>query len=234
MSDVGDAFGAAAMLILNLESGLAEIVLLSLRISLLAVAAACVIGLPFGAALAVFRFPGRTLVVVALNALMGLPPVVVGLIVYLALSRSGPLGTLGLLFTPTAMIIAQVILVAPIIAALTRQSVNDLWQEYSEHLRSIGSGPLQTILTLLWDNRFSLITSVLAGFGRASAEVGAVMIVGGNIDHVTRVMTTSIALETSKGDLTLALGLGIVLLVLALSVNATAFFVNEAAMKRHG
>jgi|TARA_B100001964_G_scaffold181032_1_gene200149 tungstate transport system permease protein len=234
MSDVGDAFGAAAMLILNLESGLAEIVLLSLRISLLAVAAACVIGLPVGAALAVFRFPGRTLVVVALNALMGLPPVVVGLIVYLALSRSGPLGTLGLLFTPTAMIIAQVILVAPIIAALTRQSVNDLWQEYSEHLRSIGSGPLQTILTLLWDNRFSLITSVLAGFGRASAEVGAVMIVGGNIDHVTRVMTTSIALETSKGDLTLALGLGIVLLVLALSVNATAFFVNEAAMKRHG
>ena len=194
MSDVGDAFGAAAMLILNLESGLAEIVLLSLRISLLAVAAACVIGLPVGAALAVFRFPGRTLVVVALNALMGLPPVVVGLIVYLALSRSGPLGTLGLLFTPTAMIIAQVILVAPIIAALTRQSVNDLWQEYSEHLRSIGSGPLQTILTLLWDNRFSLITSVLAGFGRASAEVGAVMIVGGNIDHVTRVMTTSIAL----------------------------------------
>jgi len=234
MSDVGDAFGAAAMLILNLESGLAEIVLLSLRISLLAVAAACVIGLPVGAALAVFHFPGRTLVVVALNALMGLPPVVVGLIVYLALSRSGPLGTLGLLFTPTAMIIAQVILVAPIIAALTRQSVNDLWQEYSEHLRSIGSGPLQTILTLLWDNRFSLITSVLAGFGRASAEVGAVMIVGGNIDHVTRVMTTSIALETSKGDLTLALGLGIVLLVLALSVNATAFFVNEAAMKRHG
>ncbi len=234
MSDVGDAFGAAAMLILNLESGLAEIVLLSLRISLLAVAAACVIGLPVGAALAVFRFPGRTLVVVALNALMGLPPVVVGLIVYLALSRSGPLGTLGLLFTPTAMIIAQVILVAPIIAALTRQSVNDLWQEYSEHLKSIGSGPLQTIRTLLWDNRFSLITSVLAGFGRASAEVGAVMIVGGNIDHVTRVMTTSIALETSKGDLTLALGLGIVLLVLALSVNATAFFVNEAAMKRHG
>ena len=234
MSDVGDAFGAAAMLILNLESGLAEIVLLSLRISLLAVAVACLIGLPVGAALAVFRFPGRTLIVVALNALMGLPPVVVGLIVYLILSRSGPLGTLGLLFTPTAMIIAQVILVTPIIAALTRQSVNDLWQEYSEHLGSIGSGPLQTIRTLLWDNRFSLITTVLAGFGRASAEVGAVMIVGGNIDHVTRVMTTSIALETSKGDLALALGLGIILLVLALSVIATAFFVNEAAMKRHG
>lgn len=234
MTDVGDAFGAAAMLILNFESGLAEIVLLSLRISLLAVAVACVIGLPVGAALAVFRFPGRTLIVVALNALMGLPPVVVGLIVYLILSRSGPLGTLGLLFTPTAMIIAQVILITPIIAALTRQSVNDLWQEYSEHLLSIGSGPLQTIRTLLWDNRFSLITTVLAGFGRASAEVGAVMIVGGNIDHVTRVMTTSIALETSKGDLALALGLGIVLLVLALSVNAAAFFVNEAAMKRHG
>ena len=234
MTDIGDAFAAAAALIINFESGLTEIVVLSLQVSLFAVAIACVIGLPVGAALAVFRFPGRTVIVVILNALMGLPPVVVGLIVYLILSRSGPLGTLGLLFTPSAMIIAQVLLVTPIIAALTRQSTGDLWKEYSEHLRSVGIGPLQTIATLLWDNRFSLITTVLAGFGRASAEVGAVMIVGGNIDHVTRVMTTSIALETSKGDLALALGLGIILLVLALSVNTAAFLVNEAAMKRHG
>ncbi|MFP6732692.1 MAG: ABC transporter permease [Rhodospirillales bacterium] len=234
MSDVGGAFAAAATLILNLESGLAEIVALSLQVSLIAVAIACIIGLPVGAALAVFRFPGRKVLVVVLNALMGLPPVVVGLIVYLVLSRSGPLGTLGLLFTPTAMIIAQVLLITPIVAALTRQSTEDLWNEYSEHLTSIGSSPIQIVVTLLWDNRFSLITTVLAGFGRASAEVGAVMIVGGNIDHVTRVMTTSIALETSKGDLALALGLGIILLVLALSVNAAAFLIGEAAMKRHG
>ena len=234
MSDVGGAFAAAATLILNLESGLAEIVALSLQVSLIAVAIACIIGLPVGAALVVFRFPGRKVLVVVLNALMGLPPVVVGLIVYLVLSRSGPLGTLGLLFTPTAMIIAQVLLITPIVAALTRQSTEDLWNEYSEHLTSIGSSPIQIVVTLLWDNRFSLITTVLAGFGRASAEVGAVMIVGGNIDHVTRVMTTSIALETSKGDLALALGLGIILLVLALSVNAAAFLIGEAAMKRHG
>jgi tungstate transport system permease protein len=234
MSDVGGAFAAAATLILNLESGLAEIVALSLQVSLIAVAIACIIGLPVGAALAVFRFPGRKVLVVVLNALMGLPPVVVGLIVYLVLSRSGPLGTLGLLFTPTAMIIAQVLLITPIVAALTRQSTEDLWNEYSEHLTSIGSSPIQIVVTLLWDNRFSLITTVLAGFGRASAEVGAVMIVGGNIDHVTRVMTTSIALETSKGDLALALGLGIILLVLALSVNAAAFLIGEAAMKRDG
>ena len=198
MSDVGGAFAAAATLILNLESGLAEIVALSLQVSLIAVAIACIIGLPVGAALAVFRFAGRKVLVVVLNALMGLPPVVVGLIVYLVLSRSGPLGTLGLLFTPTAMIIAQVLLITPIVAALTRQSTEDLWNEYSEHLTSIGSSPIQIVVTLLWDNRFSLITTVLAGFGRASAEVGAVMIVGGNIDHVTRVMTTSIALEPTR------------------------------------
>ncbi|NQV57263.1 MAG: ABC transporter permease, partial [Rhodospirillales bacterium] len=179
MSDLTDAFAAAAALIFGFESGLAEIVLLSIQVSLAAVTIACVIGLPVGAALAVFRFPGRTPIIVILNALMGLPPVVVGLMVYLILSRSGPLGTLGLLFTPSAMIIAQVLLVTPIIAALTRQSTEDLWSEYKDHLRSIGSGPLQTIRTLLWDNRFSLITTVLAGFGRASAEVGAVMIVGG-------------------------------------------------------
>ena len=232
--ELGDAFAAALALIVNFEQGLAEIVMLSLQVSLIAVALACVIGLPIGAALAIFKFPGRIVVTVILNAMMGLPPVVVGLIVYLILSRSGPLGTLGLLYTPTAMIIAQICLITPIIAALTRQTTEGLWDEYSEHLKSIGIGPWQSITTLLWDNRFNLITSVLAGFGRASAEVGAVMIVGGNIDHVTRVMTTSIALETSKGNLTLALGLGIVLLALALSVNAAAFLINEAAMKRHG
>ena len=232
--EIGDAFAAAMALIINFESGLAEIVLLSLQVSIIAVAIACLIGLPIGAALAVFQFPGRTAIAVILNAMMGLPPVVVGLIVYLTLSRSGPLGTLGLLYTPTAMIIAQICLVTPIIAALTRQTTEDLWQEYAEHLRSIGIGPWGAVTTLLWDNRFSLITTILAGFGRASAEVGAVMIVGGNIDHVTRVMTTSIALETSKGDLALALGLGIILLVLALSVNAAAFIINDAAMKRHG
>ena len=232
--EFGDAFAAAMALIINFESGLAEIVLLSLQVSIVAVAIACLIGLPIGAALAVFQFPGRTAIAVILNAMMGLPPVVVGLIVYLTLSRSGPLGTLGVLYTPTAMIIAQICLVTPIIAALTRQTTEDLWQEYAEHLRSIGVGPWGAVTTLLWDNRFSLITTILAGFGRASAEVGAVMIVGGNIDHVTRVMTTSIALETSKGDLALALGLGIILLALALSVNAAAFIINDAAMKRHG
>ena len=232
--EIGDAFAAAMALIINFESGLAEIVLLSLQVSIVAVAIACLIGLPIGAALAVFQFPGRTAIAVILNAMMGLPPVVVGLIVYLTLSRSGPLGTLGLLYTPTAMIIAQICLVTPIIAALTRQTTEDLWREYAEHLRSIGIGPWRAVTTLLWDNRFSLITTILAGFGRASAEVGAVMIVGGNIDHVTRVMTTSIALETSKGDLALALGLGIILLALALSVNAAAFIINDAAMKRHG
>jgi tungstate transport system permease protein len=234
MTDFSDAFTAAISLIINFESGLAEIVGLSLQVSFVAVLAASLIGLPIGAALAVFRFPGRTTLVVILNALMGLPPVVVGLIVYLILSRSGPLGTLGLLFTPSAMIIAQTILIAPIIAALTRQSTAALWAEYSEQFKSLGTGPGQTVVTLLWDNRFSTVTTILAGFGRASAEVGAVMIVGGNIDHVTRVMTTAIALETSKGDLALALGLGIILLCLALGVNAAAYMINEAALKRHG
>ncbi|MBT4589933.1 MAG: ABC transporter permease [Rhodospirillaceae bacterium] len=234
MSDFSDAFAAALTLIINFESGLAEIVGLSLQVSFVAVLAASVIGLPLGAALAVFRFPGRVTLVVLLNALMGLPPVVVGLIVYLILSRSGPLGTLGLLFTPTAMIIAQTILIMPIIAALTRQSTATMWDEYSEQFKSFGTSRSETVLTLLWDNRFGLMTTILAGFGRASAEVGAVMIVGGNIDHVTRVMTTTIALETSKGDLALALGLGIILLCLALSVNAAAYLINESALKRHG
>ena len=229
MSDFASAFSAAVSLILRLDADLAEIVLLSLRVSLSAVLVAAAIGLPLGAATAVFRFPGRMGIVVILNALMGLPPVVVGLVVYLLLSRAGPLGVMGLLFTPTAMIVAQVFLIFPIIAALTRQVVEDLWEEYAEQLRSLGATPSRAMPTLLWDSRFSLLTTILAGFGRASAEVGAVMIVGGNIDHVTRVMTTAIALEVSKGDLALALGLGIILIVLSLGVTGAAFVIKEAA-----
>jgi tungstate transport system permease protein len=229
MNEFSEAFGAAGRMIATLDRDLVEIVALSLRVSLSAVAVAALIGLPLGAALALLRFPGRRALTVAVNALMGLPPVVLGLIVYLLLSRAGPLGVLGLLFTPTAMIVAQVLLVTPIIAALARQVVEDLWAEYEEQLRSLGAAPGRAIPTLLWDGRFSLVTAVLAGFGRASAEVGAVMIVGGNIDHVTRVMTTAIALETARGDLALALGLGIILLLLSLAVNGAAFLLGEAA-----
>jgi len=233
VNDFGNALSAAAALVISGDAELMEIVGLSLRVSLAAVFIAAAIGLPLGAAVALFRFPGRTTIVVLLNAFMGLPPVVVGLIVYLLLSRAGPLGTLGLLFTPSAMIIAQVILVTPIIAALARQVIEDLWTEYEEQLRSLGAGPGRALTALLWDGRFSLVTAVLAGFGRASAEVGAMMIVGGNIDHVTRVMTTAIALEVSKGDLALALGLGIILLTLSASINAAAFLIKEAAQRRH-
>ena len=231
MSDFGDALAAATALVIGGDAALVEIVALSLKVSFLAVLIASVIGLPLGAALVIFRFPGRLSIAVLLNALMGLPPVVVGLMVYLLLSRVGPLGTLGLLFTPKAMIIAQVILVTPIIAALTRQLIEDIWVEYEEQLRSLGAGPVRALPTLLWDGRFSLITAVLAGFGRASAEVGAVMIVGGNIDHVTRVMTTAIALEVSKGDLALALGLGMILLALSASINAAAFLIKDMAQR---
>jgi tungstate transport system permease protein len=216
------------------EPRLWQIVGLSLAVSLSAVALAALVAMPLGAALAVARFPGRQAVIVVLNALMGLPPVVVGLFIYLLLSRAGPLGELGLLFTPAAMVIAQTVLVLPIIAALTRQSVEDAWQEYAEQLRSLGVDGSRAALTVLWDIRFSLLTAVLAGLGRASAEVGAVMIVGGNIDGVTRVMTTTIALETSKGDLPLALGLGTVLIAVVLALNATAHLVKEAAQRRYG
>jgi tungstate transport system permease protein len=229
MSDIAQAFAAAFGLIASRDPGLLEIVLLSLRVSATAVAIASLVGLPLGAAVALFRFPGRRTVAVLLSALMGLPPVVVGLVVYLLLSRSGPFGVLGLLFTPLAMIVAQTVLIAPIVAALARQVVEDLWVEYSEQLRSLGATPGGAIWTLLWDGRFSLVTAVLAGFGRASAEVGAVMIVGGNIDHVTRVMTTTIALETSKGDLPLALGLGLILITLSLIINGAAFVLRDAA-----
>ena len=221
-------------LVATLDLRLWEIVALSLAVSLSAVACATLLGLPVGAAIAVGRFPGRQGVVVVLNALMGLPPVVVGLFVYLLLSRAGPLGELGLLFTPPAMVIAQTILVLPIIAALARQSVEDAWREYEEQLRSLGVEGVRAALTVLWDIRFSLLTAVLAGLGRASAEVGAVMIVGGNIDGVTRVMTTTIALETSKGDLPLALGLGMVLIAIVLALNAAAQVVKDAAQRRFG
>jgi tungstate transport system permease protein len=211
-----------------------EIVVLSLEVSLAAVLLAAAIGLPLGAVVAVARFPGREAVIVLLNALMGLPPVVVGLAVYLLLSRAGPLGELGLLFTPGAMVIAQTVLITPIIAALARQAIEDAWREYEEQLRSLGVHGMRAALTLLWDTRFSLLTAVLAGLGRASAEVGAVMIVGGNIDGVTRVMTTTIALETSKGDLPLALGVGVVLITIVLVLNAAAVLVKELAQRRYG
>jgi len=229
MNDFSNAFATALQLIATWDPALVEIVALSLKVSFLGVGLAALIGLPLGAAVALVPFPGRRLLVILLSAMMGLPPVVVGLVVYLLLSRAGPLGVLGLLFTPTAMILAQCLLVAPILAALTRQVVEDLWCDYSEQLRSLGCSPARAIPTLLWDARVALVTVLLAGFGRASAEVGAVMIVGGNIEHVTRVMTTAIALETSRGDLALALGLGLVLMVLSLLINAAAFLCRELA-----
>jgi len=234
MTGLGEAFAAAWALVVGLDSGLAGIVLLSLQVSLSAALIATLIGLPLGAAIAVERFPGRQVLIVMLNALMGLPPVVVGLLIYLLLSRAGPLGSLGILFTPQAMVIAQTVLIIPIIAALSRQTIEDAWREYSEQLRSLGARRFRAGMTLIWDTRFSLLTIVLAGFGRAAAEVGAVMIVGGNIDGVTRVMTTTIALETSKGDLPLALGLGIVLITLVIVLNALAAVIREVAQRRYG
>jgi|UPI0002F3DF4F tungstate transport system permease protein len=213
----------AWQLIMSGDATLFAIVKLSLAVSLSAVVLAAVIGLPLGASLALMRFPGRSAIVVLVNAFMGLPPVVVGLAVYLLLSRSGPLGNLGILFTPTAMIVAQAILIVPIIAALTRQTIEDLWIEYRDELSAMDVGPLGRITTLLWDARFSLLTALLAGFGRAAAEVGAVMIVGGNMEGFTRTMTTAIALETSKGNLPLALGLGMILVVIVLAINAAAW-----------
>jgi tungstate transport system permease protein len=234
MRTILDAFAAALPLLVGFDAGLMEIVLLSLKVSMLAVAAAALVGLPLGAGLALVHFPGRRLAAILLNALMGLPPVVVGLVVYLLLSRSGPLGVFGLLFSPTAMILAQIVIVTPIIAALTRQLVEDMWAEYREQLQSLGCSARRAIPTLLWDGRFSLVTALLAGFGRASAEVGAVMIVGGNIDGFTRVMTTAIALETSKGNLQLAIGLGLVLLAIILSINTLAWGVRQWAERHAG
>jgi tungstate transport system permease protein len=221
--DVSSAFRAAFSLITSLDPQFLQIVALSLRVTLTAILLAAVIGLPLGALLAIARFPGRSALIVVVNGLMGLPPVVAGLLVFLFLSRSGPLGGLGWLFTPTAMIVAQTLLVLPIVIALTRGTIEELWNEYREHLTSLGLTGRRAIPTLLWDGRFALITGLLAGFGRASAEVGAVLIVGGNIAGYTRTMTTAIALETSKGDLPLALGLGMVLITLTLFINAAAY-----------
>ena len=220
MDDLASAFALALRLVLEADPELLGIVALSLRVSLTAVAIACLIGMPLGALLATVPFPGRSAAVVVVNALMGLPPVVVGLLVYLLLSRSGPLGVLGLLYTPAAMVIAQTILVTPIVAALSRAVLVRMEEEYGLFLRALAVGRGRALLTLLYEARFALLTVALAGFGRAIAEVGAVMMVGGNIRHVTRVMTTAIALETAKGEIALALGLGVILLALALAVNA--------------
>jgi len=225
---------SALQLLLAGDPALLAIVRLSLIVSLSAVVFGGLIGVPFGAAVALIRFPGREAVIVILNALMGLPPVVVGLAIYLLLSRSGPLGSWGLLFTPQAMIVAQTVLIAPIIAALTRQTVEDLWSEYRDELAAMDVGPLGRITTLIWDGRFSLVTALLAGFGRAAAEVGAVLIVGGNIDGFTRTMTTAIALETSKGDLPLAIGLGLVLIALVVVVSAAAWGLRRAGERFAG
>ena len=225
---------SAVELVLSGDPTLFGIVALSLYVTLSATVAACLIGLPVGALVALTRFPGRNGLIVLLNGCMGLPPVVVGLLVFLLLSRSGPLGPFGLLFTPRAMIFAQATLIAPIIAALTRQLIEDLWAEYCDELTAMAVGPVGRVATLLWDARFSLVTIALAGFGRAAAEVGAVMIVGGNIDGFTRVMTTTIALETSKGDLPLAIGLGLVLIIVILTVNALAWAVRGWSERHAG
>jgi tungstate transport system permease protein len=234
LPDLAAAATTALHLILSLDHTVSGILLLSLRVSFSATLLAALVGLPLGALLAVARFPGRRGVVAGLNALMGLPPVVAGLAIYLLLSRSGPLGQFGLLFTPGAMVIAQAVLIAPIMAALARQVLEALWEEYAEQLRSFGASPLRAVPTLLWDGRFALLTVLLAGFGRASAEVGAVMIVGGNIEGFTRVMTTAIALETSKGDLPLALALGMLLMTVVLAVNLAAQGARDLAARRAG
>ena len=224
----------ALQLVLSGDPALYAIVRLSLFVSLSAAILAALIGVPFGALIALTRFRGRESVIVTLNALMGLPPVVVGLAVFLLLSRSGPLGSWGLLFTPQAMVVAQAVLVTPIIAALARQTIEDLWVEYRDELAAMNVGPWRRIGTLLWDARFSLLTALLAGFGRAAAEVGAVIIVGGNIDGFTRTMTTAITLETSKGDLPLAIGLGMVLIVIVIAVNALAWTARRAGERFAG
>lgn len=232
--DVTSAFVEGFSLITRLDPGFLAIVGLSLKVTLTALVLAALIGLPLGAWLAMARFPGRSALVITINALMGLPPVVAGLIVFLLLSRSGPLGNWGLLFTPTAMVIAQTLLVLPIVVSLTRATLEELWAEYRDHLTSLGLTGLRAIPTLLWDGRFALATGLLAGFGRASAEVGAVLMVGGNIAHYTRTMTTTIALETSKGDLPLALGLGIVLMTLTLAINAAAYAASRVGARYAG
>jgi tungstate transport system permease protein len=225
---------SAFHLLLTADPTLFSIVGLSLAVSLTAAVLASFIGMPLGALVALTRFRGRVFVIVVMNALMGLPPVIVGLAVYLSLSRSGPLGSWGLLFTPSAMVIAQTILVTPIIAALTRQTIEDLWLEYRDEFAAMDIGALQRISTLLWDGRFSLVTALLAGFGRAAAEVGAIIIVGGNIEGFTRTMTTAIALETSKGNLPLAVGLGVILMGIVVLVSGLAWGLRRAGERFAG
>jgi tungstate transport system permease protein len=234
MHEFSTSLALAGDLVTSGDARLVAIVWLSLRISLAATLISCLLGMPLGALLSVGRFPGRRSLVVLFNGFMGLPSVVVGLIVYLLLSRAGPLGHFGLLFTPTAMIIAQTVLITPLVTALARQVTEDEWHEYREYLRSLRVRRTRAARTLLWNARFALVTAALAGFGRAIAEVGAVMIVGGNIDGVTRVMTTTIALETSKGDLPLALAIGTILIGVVLAVNAGAFVVKQWAESRWG
>jgi tungstate transport system permease protein len=231
MQDFGSSFIIAFRLVSSFDPDLAEIVRLSLKVSLSAVLFSALIGLPLGAILATSRFRGRNVLIIIVNALMGLPPVVVGLLVYLALSNAGPFGWMQLLYSPSAMIIAQTILVTPIITALTREIIEQLNGEYEEYFKSLCLTRWQRLTALLWDARYGLLTVGLAGFGRAIAEVGAVIIVGGNIDHLTRVMTTAIALETSRGDLSLALALGIVLLTIALTVNAAVMMIRNSAAR---
>ena len=225
---------SALYMVITGNPALFAIVWLSLEVSISAVLLAVLIGVPVGAFLALTRFPGREGAIVALNAMMGLPPVVVGLAVFLTLSRSGPLGAWGLLFTPQAMVIAQTILVAPIIAALARQTIEDLWAEYRDELAAMNVGPAMRVATLVWDARFSLVTALLAGFGRAAAEVGAIIIVGGNIEGFTRTMTTAIALETSKGDLPLAIGLGMVMISIVILINALAWGARRIGQRYAG
>ena len=219
-------------LLRHADPTLVDIVLRSLRVSLLALAISGVLGFALAALITVTRFPGRTLLIIGINAAMGLPPVVVGLAVYLLLSRAGPLGDWGLLFSPTAMVIAQVVLVTPLICGLACQTLEDAWREYAELFASLDLGTLRALSTLLVETRHSLLTTLLAGFGRAISEVGAVLIVGGNIAHVTRVMTTTIAMETSRGNLALALALGFILIFIALLVNAGVFFIRELAARQ--
>ena len=233
MTSILQALGIAFNLIFSGDGDLAEIVGLSMWVTINAVIASCIGGMTIGAILTVKRFPGRLFLIACLNALMGLPPVVVGLFVYLMLSRAGPFGVLGLLYSPTAMIIAQVILITPLVAALSRQVLEDMNLEYDELFKSLGLSAWGRVRALIWDARTGLLTVALAGFGRAVAEVGAVMIVGGNINHLTRVMTTSIALETSKGELTLALALGIVLIFLAVLINLAAMGLRGAGGRIH-
>ncbi|HTY03453.1 MAG TPA: ABC transporter permease [Rhodocyclaceae bacterium] len=234
MQDVAASLALGAQLVAAGDARLLAIIALSLEVSVTATLFSCFLGMPIGSVLSVGRFAGRRTLIVLFNGFMGLPPVVVGLIVYLLLSRAGPLGRFGLLFTPTAMVIAQTVLVTPIIAALTRQVIEGEWREHREQLRSLGASRLRAGRTLLWNARFSLTTTALAGFGRAIAEVGTVMIVGGNIDGVTRVMTTTIALETSKGDLPLALALGAILIAIVLAINAAAYAFKQWAERRWG